>query len=246
MIKGAVKIFFSVFAIFLATRFFLFVPKSLGLLNFGEMIFFIVAFHLDPLSATAVGALSFPLADYFLGYSHYMYSSMPIKALVGFTVCFISRRSSNKPLLYSMHSLLLAALFTLCGILLYSGIAYLGYVEKLRLGEAVMLHGGVEAHRIYLPFWLWIMAGLALTICLHAGREKNWIGLSVLAGATITALTYFLYESMILPSLYEVKIDALANMPLNFGQTIVCGSFAILMTKAADYLKSKRFAVKKP
>ncbi|MBC7130132.1 ECF transporter S component [Candidatus Bathyarchaeota archaeon] len=237
MIKPAAKILLSITAICLASRFFLFVPNTLGLLNIGEIVFFTAALLLNPLSGTIVGAAGFLLADLLLGYPHYIYASVTAKALTGFVVSLINRHSPKKPLLYLMQSLLLTVLFASSGVLIYSGTAYFGYVEKLSLGEAVMEHGGVQAYSAYLPAWLWIMLSLTLILCLYAGSGRRWSGLAILAGAIITSLIYLLYETLILPVFFGINVDARANALLNLGQAVISGSMAIIFIKTAGFLK---------
>jgi uncharacterized membrane protein len=221
----------------LASRLFICFPETKGLLNMGEPIFLFAALLMGPSIGAFVGGAGFALAYLILGYPYYIISALTIKSIAGFVIGNLNKRRIPMKKNFSLTLGLLLTLFLgLIGGTIYSGVAYLGYVKTLYLGERVLEQGGLITCSVYVPLWFWIAVPLVMFFYisfLELKKKKScaWTILSVLSATLIMVLGYWVYEMTILHYLFDIKVDAVANLGTNAGQTIVSANMALLFIK---------------
>jgi uncharacterized membrane protein len=224
-----------------ACRFFLLVPETRGLLSMGEPLFFASAILLGQYSGAFVGGVGFALADLLLGYPHYILAALTVKATSGFVVGKFCRVKSAPNKLFSFTSnFMLVALLGFSSIRIYSGVAYFGYAKILFLGERIMDYGGLDVWRVYIPTWFWAVITIILFFyfLLLAFKGKSsfgWVSFSFLAGALITALGYAGYEVFVMPHIFNVEVDAVTNIPINIGQSILSAAIALFIVEMVHF-----------
>ncbi|MEM2093284.1 MAG: hypothetical protein QXE16_03255 [Candidatus Bathyarchaeia archaeon] len=213
---------------------------SMGLFTFGEPIFFTACLLLEPFESAFVGGVGFSSASLLLGYPHYALASLMIKSLAGFT---ISKTKILKNRIVNLaSSLILALLFGLVGVLKFSGEIYLGYTKTFFLGERILEFEGLWAQSIYIPSWCWIAASAIIIIIImlmefkEVGRGE-WAGAPLLSGCLLIVLGYLLYEALIMPAIFNVKVDAIANISVNGGQSILAATIAMVAGKIIQPLR---------
>lgn len=215
---------------------FIFAPNSKGLITMGEILFFLSALLFEPLVGAFVGGVGFALADSLLGYPHYAVASLIFKASAGFIVGKLNKHKAPIPKFFSIaSSLLLILLFTLAGIIIYSGRIYLGFVKTFFLGEEVLKFGGLEICVGYFPEGFWIIASIIITLLIFLRNldmhDYRWTSVSLLSGCFTIVTGYFLYEALIMPQIFTVKVDAVANVFTRGGESILSATTAFLLNK---------------
>jgi uncharacterized membrane protein len=205
-----------------------------------EPIFLMAAILLGPFAGAFVGGVGYALADLLLGYPHYIVAALTIKAAVGFIVGKVCTIKSplNKTLSLTL-SLMFFIFFGFAGGMLYSGIAYLGYARALFLGESIMERGGLDVWSLYIPAWFWAVVSVilifyALRLEFKQKRTYGWTSFSLLSGTLITIVGYFLYETFMLPYFFNVQVNSLANVPLNFGQIVLSATISVLLAEIVN------------
>jgi len=216
---------------------------STGLFAFGEPIFFIACLLLDPYASAFVGGIGFSLASILLGYPHYVLASLMIKSLAGFAISKVSKLLKNRTVNF-VASLVLVLLFGLVGALKFSGEIYLGYTTVFFLGERVLEFEGLRAYGLYLPYWSWIVVSAAIVFIMTLTEFKKigrseWAGVSLLIGCFLIIMGYLLYEAVIMPAIFGVKVDAVANISVNAGQSILGATIAMLLSKIIQLIRKK-------
>ncbi|MEM1756925.1 MAG: ECF transporter S component, partial [Candidatus Bathyarchaeia archaeon] len=208
---------------------------SMGLFTFGEPLFFISCLLLGPYSSAFIGGVGFSLASFLLGYPHYVLASLMIKSAAGFVVSTLSKRIKNR-FVDITSSLILAILFGLVGAFKFSGEIYFGYTTAFFLGERVLEHNGLWAQKVYLPDVAWFLMSLALISAIILSEYKGvrgnkWFGASLLSGCILIVLSYLLYEVFIMPTVFNVTVDAISNVSVNAGQSILAATIAMVVGK---------------
>lgn len=232
----------TVFACF-ASALFVTSFTSIGLFTFGELAFFISCLLLSPYASAFVGGIGLSSASLLLGYPHYALASLTIKSIAGFTISKALKTLKSRTVNFA-SSLILALLFGLMGVLKFSGEIYFGYTNTFFLGERVLEFGGLWAQSLYLPSWGWIAASAIIIIIIIFTELKKagcseWAGAPLLGGCFIIVLGYLLYEALAMPVIFNVKVDAIANISVNAGQSILAATAAMVIGKIIHLLRYK-------
>lgn len=228
-----------------AFRLFIYAPGSMGLFSMGEPIFFLSALLLGPFAGAFVGGVGFAIAVLLLGYPHYVIAALIVNALAGFIVGKLNRHEPSMHRFLSLASiLLLIVIFGLVGVTIYSGEIYLGYVKTFFLGEEVLKFGGLYAYGIYVPEWFWIIASIIIAFYIllldfKKIRSYRWTGFSLLSGCLIIVSGYFLYETFLMPDLFNIEVSAVANIPINVGHSILSATIAFLLNRIMQFKKGE-------
>lgn len=214
---------------------------SIGLFTLGEPVFFTSCLLLSPYSSAFIGGVGFSLASFLLGYPHYVPASLMIKSIAGFTISTLSKRV-KKRVVDVTSSLILAILFGLIGAFKFSGEIYFGYTTIFFLGERVLEHNGLWAQGVYLPSVIWFLMSLALIIAIILSEYRGvkgikWFGASLLSGCILIVFSYLVYEMFIMPAVFNVKVDAVANISVNAGQSILAAAIAMIAGSVIQLLK---------
>ncbi|MEM2911733.1 MAG: ECF transporter S component [Candidatus Bathyarchaeia archaeon] len=231
---------FTLFVCFLSIIF-IFIPSSKGLFIIGEPLFFLSALLFGPFAGAFVGGVGFALADLLLGYPHYIIAALAVKASAGFIVGKVNRCGAYIHRFFSIASdLLLISLFMLVGITIYSGDIYFGYIKTFFLGEEVLKSDGLEVYKGYIPNWFWVIASIIITFFIFWKNSKDahnhkWTGVSLLSGCLIIVFGYFIHETFILPQIFGVKVDAVANFYTRAGESILSATIAFLINKIIHF-----------
>jgi len=240
-IRKFVMIIVFTFFVCFSSGIFIFVPSSKGLISIGEPIFFLSALLFGPSAGAFVGGMGFALADLLLGYPHYIIAALAVKASAGFVMGKVNRYGASINRFFSTAlSLLLILLFALVGVIIYSGDIYLGYVKTFFLGEEVLKFGGLEVYSGYIPEWFWVIASIIIAFFIFRGcskdmRDYGWTGVSLLSGCLIIVFGYFLYETFILPQIFKVEVDAVANFYIHAGESILSATIAFMLNKLIHF-----------
>lgn len=215
---------------------FIFVPSSKGLISIGEPIFFLSALLFGPFAGAFVGGVGFALADLLLGYPHYIIAALAVKASAGFMVGKVNRYGTSTYRSLSVTSnLILILLFALVGVTLYSGNIYFGYIKTFFLGEEILKFDGLEVRSGYIPEWFWVVVSIIIAFFMFRSSKDmhnyRWTGVSLLSGCLIIVFGYFLYENFVMPQIFRVKVDALANVYTHAGESILSATIALVLNK---------------
>lgn len=215
--------------------------SSMGLFTLGEPVFFTACLLLGPYESAFVGGVGFSFASLLLGYPHYVLASLMIKSLAGFIISKASETLKSR-IANLASSLILASLFGLVGMLKFSGEIYFGCTRTFFLGERILEFGGLWAQSLYMPYWCWIAASaiIILAIIFTEFRERGhsgWKGAPLLSGCLMIVLSYYLYEALIMPAIFNVKVDAVANISVNAGQSILAATVAMVVDKIIQLLR---------
>jgi uncharacterized membrane protein len=225
----------SIITFLFTSRLSFFTSNFLGLFTFSEPLFLLSALLLGPNEGAIVGGVGFALSNFLLGYPHYIMAAITVNSITGFLVGKTNQsKNLSHPLIGALSTSTLISSFTLVGTIIYSGEAYIGYTKDLFLGEEIMKFGGLYAYRLYFPPWLWIVAGaLTVLISFLVSFKKSpkylWASTALLVGCLTTILGYFLYETLLLPTLFKIKVDAITNLIVNLGHSVISANISILL-----------------
>lgn len=230
-----------------SSGFFIFVPSSMGLFSLGEPIFFISALLWGPFVGAFVGGAGFALGNLLLGYHHYIVASLTVNVLAGFVIGGLNKSVHfvNR-ILRLTSNLILILLFGMVGVTIYSGEMFLGYVKTFFLGEKVLMFDGLRAFSVYVPECFWIISSLLMAfyvVFVDFRRACNYqsAGLSLLIGCFIIIFGYFIYETFMLPYLFNIKVSSLANVFTNIGHTVLSATIAYLFREIVHFKNALRF-----
>ena len=227
---------------FLFTSRLSFFTPSLGLLSFSEPLFLLSALLLGPIYGMLVGGIGFALSNFLLGYPHYIIAALTVNSLTGLIIGWINQiKQFARPVLNAIPTLILIFTFTLVGATIYSGEAYIGYTKTLFLGEEIMKFGGLYAYRLHIPRWLWIIVGIFASSIAFITFKKSpkhlWASSALLVGCITLTLGYFLYETFIMTTFFQIKVDALINLMVNFGHSVISSTISLLIYLAIHLLR---------
>jgi Predicted membrane protein len=113
-----------------------YIPSTKGYFNIGEAMIYTAAILFGPLIGAFAGGVGSMLADILLGYYYYAPATLVVKAIEGFVVGFLSRKTRASAGTYTKFKLrafttitgvLLGVLIISLGTLYYSGFAELHY-----------------------------------------------------------------------------------------------------------------------
>lgn len=222
-----------IIAFLVTSRLSFFTPSPLGLFTFSEPLFLLSALLLGPIYGALVGGVGFALSSFLLGYPHYIMAALLINSLTGFIVGWINQiKRFNHPILSAVSTLILISSFAVVGATIYSGEAYIGYTKNLFLGEEIMEFGGLYAYRLQIPQWFWIIAGVfagSTAFIVFRKRPKYlWASVALLGGVLTLILGYFLYETLLMPTFFHIKVNAAPNLTVNFGHSVISSTISLL------------------
>ena len=208
--------------IFIFTVFFtIATPATRGFFNIGETGVYIAAIVGGPIVGAIAGGLGSALADLFLGYGHYAPGTLIIKGIEGFITGYIflilKKISKKTRTILGLG----AAIFT---------VVFLGYLG--RNGIDIILTIGNTTLTSHIPFWIVLAIALLLAFGLIyasvLGGETSLMVFACLLGGIEMVLGYFLYEAFVL----GFGLIAIAEIPINIGQTVIGTSIAVPLVKA--------------
>jgi uncharacterized membrane protein len=222
---------------------FIFVPSSLGLFSLGEPLFFLSALLFGSFVGAFVGGVGFALSNLLLGYPHYVFASLSVNFLAGFVVGGLNRdvRRVNR-ILGLASSLILVLLFGLVGVTIYSGEVFLGCVKNFFLGERVLMFDGLYAFSVYVSEWFWIINSILIAFYIflvdfRRNCKYRNASLSLLVGCFIIVFGYFVYETFMLPYLFNIKVSSVANVFTNIGHSVLSATIAYLFSEIVQFKK---------
>ena len=223
----------SIIAFTFTCRLSIFTQNSLGLFTFSEPLFMLSALLLGPIPGMLVGGIGFTLSNFLLGYPHYIIASSMANASAGFLIGKFNQTKQPHQLIGIASTMILIFLSTLIGTTIYVGQVYIGFTKKLFMGEEVMKAGGLYAYRLYVPPWFWItFAALTATISILTSLRKSpkhlWATTSLLVGCMTITTVFFLYEVILIPTLFNIKVDAATNIIINLGHSIISATIAAI------------------
>jgi uncharacterized membrane protein len=202
----------------------IYVPQTRGFFNIGETMVYVTALLFGALIGSFAGGVGSFLADILLGFPHYAFATLIIKASEGGIVGFLGQ---VKP---TFRSKALWKGLTLCiglfvGVLLafIGSIYYSGFVE-LRLGIPPPTDPNVT-FSVQPELWYAAGAVAALLILLMGFAfepDLGWPVFSMLVGGAIMVSGYYVYQKFLLFPLFGIgDVVAEAEIPVNIGQMIV-------------------------
>jgi uncharacterized membrane protein len=235
-----------IIAFLFTSRLSLFTSNFLGLFTFSEPLFLLSALLLGPNAGALVGGIGFALSNFLLGYPHYIIAALTVNSLTGFLVGKINQfKNLSHPLLGALSTLTLISSFTLVGTIIYSGEAYIGYTKDLFLGEEIMKYGGLYAYRLDISPWLWIIAGaligsISFLVSFKKSPKYLWASTALLIGSLTIIPGYFLYETFLMPTLFQIKVDAVTNLIVNLGHSVISATISLLLYWAIKWLQRSK------
>jgi uncharacterized membrane protein len=245
-LKKILATFAFIIAFLFTSRLSLFTSNFLGLFTFSEPLFLLSALLLGPNVGALVGGVGFALSNFLLGYPHYIIAALMVNSLTGFLVGKINQfKDLSHPLLGALSTFTLISSFTLVGTIIYSGEAYIGYTKDLFLGEEIMKFGGLYAYRLDIPPWLWMIAGaLTVSISFLVSFKKSpkylWSSTALLIGCLTIIPGYFLYETFLMPTFFQIKVDAVTNLIVNLGHSVISANISLLLYWAIKWLQRSK------
>lgn len=206
-----------------------YVPATRGYFNLGETMIYLTALLMGPAIAAFAGGVGSMLADIALGYSYYAPATLVIKACEGAIVGYLARklpRKSGVSMAIASYVLIIAYF----SLLLVIGMTF--FVGNVEL--SIMAIPGLESTpsvvASILPYvWIPLAALAVATPFYFAIRKKEmegWLILCMLAGGLAMVTGYFLYEQFIM------GVVAIAEIPINLGQTVIGIAVAMPLYKA--------------
>ncbi|MCL7385318.1 MAG: ECF transporter S component [Thaumarchaeota archaeon] len=205
----------------------IYVPATRGYFNLGETMIYFTALTMGPGIAAFAGGVGSMIADLALGYYYYAPATLLIKAAEGALVGYLIKKAPKKggwQLAVASYALV-AGYFVL--ILLIGIMLFVGEVEVsiFPIGE-----GAQSFIFTIAPYsWIGLAAAAVATPVYFVVKEKGyegWLILSLLLGGLIMVSGYFVYEQFFL------NVAALAEIPVNLGQSIIGTAVAIPLYKA--------------
>ncbi|HDI01903.1 MAG TPA: hypothetical protein ENF78_05700 [Candidatus Bathyarchaeota archaeon] len=194
-----------------------------GYFNLGETMVYTVSILFGPVVGAIAGGVGSALADVLLAALIYAPATLLIKGAEGFLVGFLSKRGAKLgqrawSAITIIAALISGSLLGSIGAYYYSGEACIG------IGHLTLT--------VYVPTWLWVCLGVALSVFivalgLGAEPEVGWLVLATLLGGLIMVLGYLAYETALFGLL-----AALAEVPFNIGQVVIGLAVAIPLTRA--------------
>ena len=235
-----------IIAFLFTSRLSLFTSNFLGLFTFSEPLFLLAALILGPKAGALVGGVGFAISNFLLGYPHYIIAALTVNSLTGFLIGKINQlKNLSHPLLSALSTFTLISTFTLVGTMIYSGEAYIGYTKDLFLGEEIMKLGGLYAYRLDVPSWLWVIAGaligsISFLVSFKKSPKYLWASTALFIGCLTIILGYFLYETFLLSTIFQIKVDAVTNLIVNLGHSVISANISILLYWAIKWLKRSK------
>jgi uncharacterized membrane protein len=212
-----------------------YIPSTKGYFNIGEAMIYTAAILFGPLIGAFAGGVGSMLADILLGYYYYAPATLVVKAIEGFVVGFLSRKTRASAGTYTKFKL--RAFTTITGVLLGVLIISLGTLYYSGFAE---LHYGFapenSASTIFIPVEFWFGVGvfaifMVSALAFTSDPEFGFTVVSCVFGGLLMVLGYFLYEQ------FALGVFALAEVPINIGQ------MAVGLTVATPIVKVVRRAL---
>ncbi len=221
-------------------------PATRGYFNLGETAIYTVAALLPPLASGLAAGVGSAIADLTTGYGYFAPGTLVIKFTEGFMASYLMRKLAP-----TSRRGLAKALSILASVLTGAVMASVGYFRLSGISEITSIPIQVGGHQV-IAFYgkipisgaIWIGIGVFVTsVLLYAvlvkGRENVSAAASMLVGGLFMVLGYFLYEFFFTnPIIYHAPpIQALAEVPVNFGQVLVGITVALPI---ASFLREAR------
>ncbi len=194
-----------------------YVPQTRGYFNIGETMVYVTALLFGPFVGAFAGGVGSMLADILLGYYVYAPATLVIKALEGFIVGFLNKKTPQS------GSRLPWIFFTL-GMGGVSGVV-LGFVGALYYSGSIDLSLGLPflgmtTYTVFVPAQFWIIPAalvvlLTEVVAFAFEPRFGWMVLSTLTGGAVMVTGYFLYQQFFL------GYAAIFEVPFNIAQMMV-------------------------
>lgn len=194
-----------------------YVPQTRGYFNIGETMVYVTALLFGPFVGAFAGGVGSMLADILLGYYVYAPATLVIKALEGFIVGFLNKKTPQS------GSRLPWIFFTL-GMGGVSGVV-LGFVGALYYSGSIDLSLGLPflgmtTYTVFIPAQFWIIPAalvvlLTEVVAFAFEPRFGWMVLSTLTGGAVMVTGYFLYQQFFL------GYAAIFEVPFNIAQMMV-------------------------
>lgn len=200
----------------------IYVPSTEGFFNIGETMIYVTALLFGPLIGSIAGGVGSFFADIFLGYGHYAPATLIIKACEGAVVGLLGRRRPKFSSKLQWKAFTFAVGAVAGGLLGLIGSLYYSGTVELYLG----FPGSEIPTVIFVPPEFWYALGaLAILLVSLVGfafePEFGWLILATLVGGLVMVIGYFIYQQFFLGPLFDIKVVAIAEIPINIGQMTV-------------------------
>ncbi|ADV64582.1 ECF transporter S component [Desulfurococcus mucosus] len=186
-------------------------PVTGGYFNLGESMIYVAALSSGPLVAGIAGGVGAALADLTTGYQVFAPGTLVIKLAEGVAAGYLARA------LRSRHWRIAGGLIGSAYAAVFTGFALTLYAGTIEVGPS-----GLE---VYVPWYIWLLAGLALgfilVYSLLSGRSSAGEAIALITSGLIMVAGYFLYEYFVSnPLTGRPPIDAVFEIPVNIGQVV--------------------------
>ena len=207
----------------------IYTPATRGYFNLGEAAIYTIAVLSSPIEAGIAAGLGASIADLVTGYGYFAPGTLVIKFTEGFLVSYvyhvIARYSRKVSYMISLIvSLVTGGIIASVGYYKLSGLSEISSVPVNVLG----INATVLSTKITISSVLWIVIGIIITaILLYAtlvkGRENLTLAASMVIGALIMPMGYFLYEYFYTnPIVLGLPSEqAFLEIPVNIAQALV-------------------------
>ncbi len=214
-------------------------PATRGYFDLGEVAIYSIAALLPPFANAIAAGVGSAIADLTTGYGYFAPGTLMIKFTEGFVVAYLMRKLAPRSRAGVAKALSVAA-----SVATGCAIAVAGYLRLSGLAEVSSIPIEVGGHpiasiglKLYIPPAVWAVVGAVVTaILLYAvlvrGRENISAAVSMLMGGLCMVLGYFLYEYFFTNPIVNhlPPIQALVEVPVNFGQVLVGMAVALPIT----------------
>ncbi|HDJ51401.1 MAG TPA: hypothetical protein ENF25_04300 [Thermoprotei archaeon] len=229
-ITRIVRVALYVALVFVATIILqIYTPATKGYFNLGEAAIYTIAIIASPIEAGIAGGLGASIADLVTGYGYFAPGTLVIKFTEGLLVSLIYHRVAkySRRISYWVSvivSIVMGGIIGVVGYYKLSGLSELSSVPINVLGIKIT----ALSARVNISSALWIAIGILIAcILLYAtiirGRENLTLAGSMIIGALIMPLGYFLYEYLYTnPIVLGMPPEqAFFEIPVNIAQALV-------------------------
>lgn len=195
----------------------IYVPQTKGFFNIGETMVYVTALLFGPFIGAFAGGVGSMFADLLLGYPHYAFATLLIKACEGGIVGFLSHRMPSLRSERGWRALTLSMGMVVGGMLILVGTFYYSGSVELYFG---IPPPEAPTSTVFIPAEFWYCLGVVAVLLMAVmgfafEPEFGWTIISIIAGGVAMVTGYYLYEQFFLGVL------AIAEVPVNIGQMTV-------------------------
>lgn len=229
----------AVYVVTIATA--VYQPATGGYFNLGEAVIYLAAILSGPLTAAVAGGAGAALADLSTGYGIFAPATLAIKFIEGLLAGTLVRKIKGK--WGGAGGALVGVFYT--ALLIFFAVYY--WAGKVYIGPEQFLNIEIETPLITIPLAVWIVIALIIGGLVSYALIKKMIGaleaVALLLAGLEMVIGYFLYEYFVSnPLTNRPPIDAIAEIPVNIGQSVIGAAIAIPLAawlRRAGYAKQE-------